>query len=530
MTRQRMGALTVTTAFVIGASGCDGLWYHIQDDCELMLTCEHFRPTTSTSSGWPAGGCVPSESVEGVSDACGVFVAASGDDRRIGTKAEPVKTLSKAIARAAEKGTAVYACAEEFAEAIEVPAGVTLFGGLDCANGWRWIGEEKKTTVAPGADAIPLKLMRGEGAVRIEDVSARAADAQAAGGSSIAVLVDGATAELARCELVAGNGADGPDGEDAPSEAAIQGPRGVDGANACSDLDTSGAPDETLPGGAQVENACEGDTLSIGGEGGDGKVSNGGGGDAGQIGIEGQGGAGEPASTTSMWNCGAIPNDPNKGGGSAGSNGTAGEPGVGASGIGTLSASGYAGVSGGAGSAGKPGQGGGGGGGAKGGLVCAGGMAGAGASGGSGGAGGCGGLPGQGGGAGGASIALVSVEGQVTLTDCSLKAGSGGKGGAGGDLQPGGAGGVGGLGGMGVGGSRNACDGGRGGQGGNGGPGGGGLGGPSLAIAFRGELVKQEGKTTLTPGAPGAGGLGGSNNVASNAGADGVTAAEQELP
>ncbi|MDC0684353.1 PGRS family protein [Sorangium atrum] len=507
------------------SSGCASFWSDIAGDCEEMLTCEHFRPTASSGSG-PHAGCVPSESADAVSDACGVFVAASGNDGSAGTKAEPVKTLTEAIARAADQRTAVYACAEAFAEVVEVPASATLFGGLDCANGWRWIGEEKKTIVAPGVEAIPLKLVRGEGAMRIEDFSVRASDAQAAGSSSIAVLAAGATVELTRCELIAGNGANGADGEDAPSEAAMQGPRGEDGASACSDLDASGAPDETLAGGAQVESVCGDGALSIGGAGGVGNVSNGSDGATSQGTAEtARGGLGE--SVTGAWDCaGAEPN----GGGDAGVSGGAGDAGVGASGNGTLSASGYAGVSGGAGGAGKPGQGGGGGGGAKGGAICPGAATGAGASGGSGGAGGCGGLPGRGGGAGGASIPLVSVEGKVTLTDCSLKAGSGGKGGAGGDLQPGGSGGVGGLGGMGVGGSNPACDGGRGGKGGNGGPGGGGLGGPSLAIAFRGEPVKQEGKTVLMAGTPGAGGPGGSNNVASNGGADGVTAAERELP
>ncbi|WP_437711864.1 PGRS family protein [Sorangium sp. So ce448] len=516
-------------ALLLSSAGCESFWSHIADDCERMLTCAHFLP--DGDGGSTPSSCVPSAAGDEIADTCGVFVSTGGDDENAGAKSAPVKTLAAALALAEQSRTRrVYACAETFEEAVEVKSGVTLFGGLDCANGWTWIGEEKKTIVAPGVEAIPLKLVRGDGTVRIEDVSAHATDAQAAGGSSIAVLVDGATVELARCELIAGNGANGADGEDAPSEAAMQGPRGEDGANACSDLDASGAPDETLAGGAQVESACGVDALSIGGEGGGGKVSNGGGGDAGQIGIEGQGGAGEPASATSMWNCGAIPNDPNKGGGSAGSNGTAGPHGAGASGLGALSATGYTGVLGGDGTPGTPGQGGGGGGGAKGGLICGGGATGAGASGGSGGAGGCGGLPGKGGRSGGASIALASIDASVTLIDCTLTAGRAGNGGKGGNLQPGGAGGVGGLGGMGVGGSKNACDGGRGGQGGNGGPGGGGLGGPSLAVAFRGEPVKQEGTTMLTPGTPGAGGLGGSNNVASNAGAEGVTAAEQELP
>ncbi|KYG02171.1 hypothetical protein BE21_55260 [Sorangium cellulosum] len=473
-------------------------------------------------------GCVPNEIDGAVDDACGVFVASTGDDGNAGTRDEPVATLAEALRRAADKkGTSAYACAETFEEAVEFPAGTKLFGGLDCANGWRWIGDTAKTVVAPGEEAIALKVMQGEATVRIEDVSVHAADARTPGASSIAVLVDGAEAELVRCELIAGNGAVGAEGEDAPSEVPAQASPGNAGTDACSDLDTSGAPDETLPGGAQVESVCGGDALSIGGEGGDGRVNNGGDGATSQsIAETARGGVGETVAGT--WDCAG--DEPN-GRGDDGVSGAAGQAGPAASGLGTLSSSGYAGVSGEAGKAGQPGQGGGGGGGAKGGAaICPGGVRGAGASGGSGGAGGCGGLPGQGGGAGGASIALASVAGKVTLKDCVLKAGNGGKGGVGGDLQPGGAGGVGGVGGMGVGISKNACDGGKGGQGGPGGPGGGGLGGPSLAIAYRGETVRQEGQTTLMPGTAGAGGPGGSSNVAENAGADGVRAAEQKFP
>ncbi|XXY45690.1 PGRS family protein [Sorangium sp. So ce269] len=458
--------------------GCDALSLGLTNDCEYLLTCSHFL---GGDAGGTPEGCIPSELTSAASDTCGVFVSTSGNDESAGTKAKPVKTLSKAIKRATERGSAVYACAEEFKEAAEVPAGVAIFGGLDCANGWTWVGEEKKTTVAPSEEGIALKMTPGDATVRIEDVSVHAADAQSLGTSSIAVLVDRATAELARCELVAGKGAAGAEGEDAPSEAPAQASPGNAGTSACSDLDTSGAPDDTLLGGAQVENAC-GSALSIGGEGGAGRINNGGSGQVGEPGALGAAGSGEPAAGD--WSCAAG------GTGQGGDNGPAGEPGGAASGPGTLSSSGYTGVSGGTGGGGKPGQGGGGGGGAKGGTaICAGNVSGAGASGGSGGPGGCGGLPGQGGGAGGASIALASVDGKVTLKDCVLKAGNGGKGGAGGDLQPGGAGGVGGVGGMGVGGSKNACAGGQGGQGGNGGPGGGGLGGPSLAWIFT-EIVR----------------------------------------
>ncbi|CAN90794.1 putative secreted protein [Sorangium cellulosum So ce56] len=511
--------LGTAVAVVLTASGCDGLWYHIENDCESMLTCEKYR---GRGSEVVPSGCVPSEIEGAVDDVCGIFVASTGNDDNAGTRAEPVATLAVALRRAAEDGVGVYACAETFEEAVEIPAGAKLFGGLDCANGWTWVGETAKTTVAPGEEGIALKVMRGEDPVRIEDISARAADAQAPGASSIAVLVDGGTAEFARCELVAGNAADGAEGEDAPSDVPAQASPGNAGADACSDLDGTPGPDATLSGGAQVVNECGGE-LSIGGGGGDGNVTNGTGGDVGASGALGAAGSGEP--TAGNWSCASG------GTGQGGDNGAAGDAGLAASGLGRLSSLGYAGVSGGPGKAGTPGQGGGGGGGAKGGAaICSGAMPGAGASGGSGGPGGCGGLPGEGGGAGGASIALASVEGKVTLKDCMLKAGNGGKGGAGGDLQPGGLGGLGGVGGVGVSGSKAACAGGQGGQGGNGGPGGGGLGGPSLAIAYRGEAVKQEGQTMLQPGTPGAGGPGGSNNVLENAGAEGTVAAEQEFP
>ncbi|WP_437279642.1 PGRS family protein [Sorangium sp. So ce375] len=522
MKNRRLTWLMCWSAASVIASGCDYLSIGLDNDCEFLLTCGHFP---GGDAGGTPEGCIPSELTSAVSDTCGVFVATGGDDNGAGTKADPVKTLSVAISRATKQGSAVYACAEEFKEAAEVPAGMAIFGGLDCAKGWIWAGEEKKTSVAPGEEGIALKVLRGDAAVRIEDVSVHAADAEAPGTSSIAVLVDRATVDLARCELIAGKGADGAEGEDAPSEVPAQAAPGNAGTDACTDLDTSGAPDGMLPGGAQIENACGG-ALSIGGGGGAGRVNNGDAGQIGQSGPFGAAGVGEPPA--GAWSCGGP--EPN-GTGDGGADGTPGDVGEAASGLGTLSSSGYAGVSGGDGGPGNPGQGGGGGGGAKGGAaICPGAMPGAGASGGSGGPGGCGGLPGQGGGAGGASIALASVEGKVTLMDCVLKAGNGGKGGAGGDLQPGGLGGLGGVGGVGVGGSKAACDGGKGGQGGNGGPGGGGLGGPSLAIAYRGEAIKQEGQTMLMPGTAGAGGPGGSNNVSENAGEEGAAAAEQEFP
>jgi hypothetical protein len=507
-------------AVSVAASGCDYLSVGLTDDCEFLLTCPHYLDGGGGSVPNPACEADPTKDASTVTDECAVFASATAEAGGDGTKASPFASLGEAVAKA--NGKRVLACAiEPFAESVTIEAGVEMIGGFDCGAGWTW-SEEARSAIEGPADQIALTLGEGASGAKVRSFAVRAASATKAGGSSIAVLVDGATAELARCELIAGNGADGAEGEDAPSERPAPAPPGNAGTNACSDVDTSGAPDERLPGGAQVENACGG-ALSIGGEGGAGRVNNGGSGQVGEPGALGAAGSGEPA--TGAWSCAAA------GTGQGGDNGAPGDAGVAASGLGTLNSSGYVGVSGGAGGTGKPAQGGGGGGGAKGGAaICPGAMPGAGASGGSGGPGGCGGQPGQGGGAGGASIALASVEGKVTLKDCVLKARDGGKGGAGGNLQPGGSGGLGGAGGVGVGGSKHACAGGHGGQGGNGGPGGGGLGGQSFAIAYRGEAVKQEGQTTLEPGMPGAGGPGGSNNVADNAGATGTAAAEQQLP
>ncbi|MCC6555839.1 MAG: PGRS family protein [Polyangiaceae bacterium] len=519
--RRALGLAALLGAGAMLHAGC-GTSY---DDWYAPLTDPKLANDGGGGGGGTPVGCVPSENATAVGSECGVFVAMNGNDGAAGTKAEPVATLGEAIARAAERGTRVYACAETFEESVEVPGGVTLFGGLDCANGWAWVGETTKTTVRGPADAIAMKLLGGEGVTRIEDVAVRAADATVAGGSSIAVLVDGATAELARCELTAGDGSAGAEGGDAPSMAPDQAPAGSNGTDACSDLDGTPGPDATLQGGAQVLNTC-GAEQSIGGTGGDGNVPNGGGGQPGETGSFGAAGTGEPAAEA--WSCsGPEPN----GTGDGGSDGTPGDPGAAASGLGTLTSNGHTGVSGGAGTPGKAGQGGGGGGGAKGGnAICPGGGAGAGASGGSGGAGGCGGAPGAGGGPGGASIALASVQAAVTLADCTLIAGNGGNGGRGGDLQPGALGGLGGTGGAGVGGSKAACAGGQGGQGGNGGPGGGGLGGHSLAVAFTGTAPAKAGATVLTAGTFGTGGPGGSGNVAANAGADGTAAEELDLP
>lgn len=476
--------------------------------------------TTSTSSSGTGGtpsNCIPSESEEPVVESCGVFVSSSFgvDDQAAdrGGKAKPFKSIGAALKKA--DVARVYVCAESFNEPVVVSSAVELYGAIDCLKSWAY-DPSKKTTLTAAEDKIPLTLGNATGSATVEDFAISAAAAKAPGGSSIAVLVNGSTASLTRCDLSSGEGMAGKDGEpgDPNGMGAAAGTAGNNGADACNGDIANGNP-----GGLAVTNMCGGiDTVSVGGKGGNGDVANGNAGSAGQTGALGAPGVGEPI--MGAWSCGVD------GAGHAGADGTPGDVGPGAMGVGSLSSSGYAGTNGQPGMPGAPGQGGGGGGGAKGGLICPG--SGAGASGGSGGAGGCAGKPGSGGAAGGASIALVSYQATVTLTDCTLTAGKGGSGGKGGDAQAGGSGGKAGTGATGKGLSSDSCDGGKGGKGGNSGSGGGGLGGHSLSIAYTGKPVARMGKTMLMPGTKGPGGVGGSNNTM-NAGNDGTAAEEQEF-
>ncbi|AUX24125.1 uncharacterized protein SOCEGT47_046610 [Sorangium cellulosum] len=513
MRRMHLNGIVVVLAGFATAAGTGCL--KRSEGCLDALLCD-FGEAGGGGGGSTPQECVPSKSSEAVNDGCGVFVAASGDDAAAGTKAAPVKTIQQAVARAQQEGAArrVYACAETFEGQVELPGGVTLFGGLDCSTDWRWLGETKTILTAPEGE-IPLVMRGGDGAVRVEDVhvAARAIDPSneaAPGASSIAALAESIAVEMARCTLEAGDAADGRDGEPY-KEPAHAGEQGNPGREACSG-------EIVVPGGVK-RNECGTPDYpsddSTGGLGGIGTLAEGGAGSPG--GPEGAGGLGGAGERTQE--CTA---------GTAGDDGLPGEPGPNATGLGTLSSSGYAGLSGTAGSPGTTAQGGGGGGGAKGGSAanqCTPESAG-GASGGSGGPGGCGGKGGNPGGPGGASIALVSLDAELTFDDVLLKTGRGGRGGNGGPGQEGGSGGLGGPGGTvpaGIEGLQPGCSGGPGGKGGNGGNGGGGLGGHSLGIAYRGKPPPSRGFSVET-GEAGPGGTG-----AGDGGAAGLRADTQEF-
>lgn len=479
-----------------------------------MFTAEQ-DGTGGADAGNAECGPSPSEDPRVVNNACGVFVKTDGDDGSDGTREKPVATLGKAIEIAKNSKRRVYTCIGDYTGSVTVPAGVSIFGGLDCAGGWA-PQEDARSTLTAAPDQVPLRLQGGAGAeqTRIEGFAVTAANAETAGGSSIAVIVeDGATIRLQRCALTAGNGNKGADGESGPLMAPSTPVVGEaqKGKDACSTMALA-----TNKGGEQIENQCDVGEHSLGGAGGASTPT------AGQSGQSGL-----PTGETMPNNAGAggkvcTP----EGGGRPGVIGVNGKAGKGGEGIGMLSnASGWVGNRGGDGENGTPGQGGGGGGGQKGQAnVCAG------ASGGAGGAGGCGGKGGKGGQPGGSSIGLVSINASVTLTDVRIVTAAGGEGGKGGAAQDGGPGAAGALGGAGPDASyQGGCSGGTGGAGGAGGPGGGGPGGHSIGIAYLGTIPTVTGMSTVTLGSAGQGGLGGSME-AMNPGSAGLAAESKEFP
>jgi hypothetical protein len=383
------------------------------------------------------------------------------------------------------KGSILYVCAgpTPYTEALSVDRPVTIFGALDCTT-WAYKAANK-TQLTAAADSVPLTLTSAASGTQVNDFTITAADAMMAGGSSIAVLDNGAGLTLENVDIDAGAAKDGVAGavqSQVPTPASASGSGGT--------APTACTMTNNIMGGTGGTNACNGSATN-GGYGGAGTpLAVGGPGGSGQPMTPANGGAGQGATS-----CKA---------GGAGNDGTAGAAGTGAHGLGDVSASGYQPPAAVLGGVGTPGQGGGGGGGA---LACDPNDVPpmfAGPSGGGGGAGGCGGMPGNSGTSGGSSIGILALGANLTLTTVAITTKAGGAGGLGSNGQLGGNGGApGNLGGG------AACGGGKGGQGGAGGPGGGGAGGHSIGITVKGGAVPSLSSITITPGSGGMGGPGG---------------------
>ena len=481
--------LVVASAWGVFA-GCE----NTAGDCNLTAEC-----------GGPGGSveCDPNKAEGPVDEACGVFVSPAAKPGGVGTREAPFATFAEALTAVKKSATPrIYACSGAFAEALDLPAGLTLYGGLDCAKSWAHT-DDGRTAIAP-ASGVPLTFQAGA-TIHVENLhvtapagappDAAAEDPRSGGASIGAIAHPSADIEIVRSEIEAGKGADGASAlELPPTDASAQGQNGED---ACG---------PTGLGGAVVTVLCP-DPLQQGHE------------------IDasgGRGGDGAPVATDATAGTGPLGGAPGAtqpdGGicvpgtmGGAGSNGGEGAGGQSSAALLTSAYKGHPGTD------GAPGSAGGGGGGGGGGKAC---MSGHGAGGGGGGGGGCGGFGGGGGGAGGSSIALWAPNATVWLHRVSLIAGAAGQGAPGAPGQKGGLGGAGGHGG-GVVEASEACSGGAGGPGGDGGPGGGGEGGHSIALVWQSTAPKLL-DSTLTVGAPGQGASGGPGSTAAATGATGL--------
>jgi hypothetical protein len=443
--------------------------------------------------------CSGEPSTTNTVEECAVFVQADAVDANgDGTRTKPYKTLQEAVDKAGEKR--VFACTSAaFAEAVSITAGLEVIGGFNCLKGWSWSADAKSKLNGP-ADKIALTMTSGADKAKVENFAIAAAATGTMGGSSIAVVVDHATATFERCNITAGDASDGEAGVSGGAQE-MQ----AEGGKVGGDAGLNGMGSITGGNGGQ-NNICS----LLGGNGGNGGAPMNG---DGQDGLAGDNGAGGMKGTGNTGS-GCSP-------GGQGSDGAFVSSGLAIQGPGTIDVAGYHGVDGQSGTDGTKGTSGGGGGGSKATVTAHG------AGGGGGGAGGCGGKHGEGGKAGGSSIALMSLISTVAFTGCKLTTGKGGKGGAGGDGQfgqPGGDPGPFGKAGAGAG---AACSGGKGGDGGNGGNGSGGLGGHSLGIALLGTapVLDDATKKAILFGAFGEGGKGGNADVDMNHGAPGNAAA-----
>ncbi|WP_394847443.1 hypothetical protein LZC95_08255 [Pendulispora brunnea] len=458
--------------------------------CDNADQCDFFRCLGSEDGGQDGGvdvappGCDlsvdPGQSTPCIDDKVAIFVApssANGNDSNPGTRAQPVATLTRALEKAAASKPRVYVCKGDYTDNVNVTASRGIFGGFSCTD-WSVNAAANPVTVAPSA-GVPLTVHAND--VTIADIAFNAPPGSAATTtSSIAAIVENALrVVLARLRLIAGDAANGADGQAAaaPPARALKG-NDASGAN--------GGPAQPVS-----PQPCAN---------GSGTTQGGGGGNEGA-----DGGAGQPFGVYD-----AGPNNTGAGGkggsscdkGANGADGPAGSIGQGGSPIGSIQKGTWAPQDGKPGGVGLVGQGGGGGGG---------GGASTSSGGGGGGAGGCGGNAGNPGQGGGGSIALLSIRSDVTIISGTLtgkRAGDGGKGAAGQTGQPGG--------GAGASPTGLACAGGIGGAGGNGGAGGGGAGGVSAGILFSGTQPKTQDGPIITAaaagGAAGAGAIAGTND------------------
>ena len=492
----------------------------------------------------------------------GVFVSPAGDDSASGERDAPLRTIQAAIERATGSRDHVYVAAGVYTEAIQLRAGVSIFGGYSADYARRdLLGNE--TAIFPPLESQGERLGTitglniSSGSLKVSGFTIIGFDESNVGKSSYAVYLRDCSSELIISDNVIRAGTGGPGlrggsgsaGSAAPNNATEGAPERAVADGACS----PSAQNESLGGQGGAHQCLNASGQLISTRGGDGGTANcpiyNQSEDSGSAGLPANGGAGGRGGYNQSFDddgfscycyipsvAGATEVGVPGQSGSAGALGGAGSGCSGGSGrvVNGHWIAGQAGLGlGGSGSSGAPG-GGGGGGGAGSGVqydffspcqnfadeVIGGG-------GGGGGAGGCGGTGGLGGSSGGGSFGVMILSSQSSTTipvirDNSIERGFGGAGGDGGE---GGEGGEGALGREALtlpGDERTgllACAdpggrGGDGGEGGDGGGGGGGCGGISAGVFISGLTGPTPAAITNSnsfpaTGSAGAGGRGG---------------------
>ncbi len=487
-------------------AGCEAGWVDLNgeadDGCEYACTV-----TSELDLPDDAGLDEDCDGVDGEVERA-IFVAPGGQDNAAGTRAAPVRTITKGIQKATQGGKDhVYVAAGTYAGQIALVDGVSIYGGYSSDGQWVRNLSLHETIVTNDAvdDSGHIRVVMANGLTKptvLSGLTVKAGNNPNPGGSSYGVWLRKVTQAMVlnRLNVTAGNGGAGLGGG--------HGGKGDDGAVG-------------QPGGSVITCDCNCNEFNTyGGKGGaigastcSSGVGNGGKGADGACGSD-SGKAGSPSPDgTAGGSAGSK--------GSDGASGAAGVHGAGGGAGGSVNADGlWIGEAGEPGTAGKDGHGGGGGGsggGNSGGIFCAS----WGAGGGGGGGAGCGGTPGKGGGAGGASIAVFIMDGKPVLKDLSLSHKTGGMGGPGGMGGAGGLGKTGGPGGTTQKGSSFDCGpqggaggpGGAGGNGGAGGHGGGGAGGVAFGLYVAGSSDPLCSNVSFQPlGTGGLGGIGGDAN------------------
>ncbi len=471
------------------------------------------------------GSTTPRASLCTIHEAYGVFVSASqGSEAGDGSRAHPLKSISRAIQGALPSGRRVYVCAETYDEVLTFGDGIEVYGYFDCKGDWT-VGQGR-ALVAPSTEVVASRAKNIAKPTRIEALDIRGRTATEPGQSSIGLLAESSKGlAFASVRIAAGQARPGARGAAAIQLTESQRVSGNEGnaAASCSQVGTDlfvCETQRTLPASGGTSRCVGADGFN-GGPGGQGGTSA-------RYQLREQR-AGDAAGSCPRVNglatfCyfllpGYAPADGDNRGLSpapaAGATpstlaqpGAAGTPGTdGANGGWQISAAGFAPGDGTAGTHGAPGQGGGGGTGERlyenvhQGIHDLWGGRGAG-----GGAGGCPGLAGGGGGGGGASIAVIAVQSPMKFdVNSELVAGAGGVGGSGASPSNALSGGS-----EGFSPSSNPVytAGARGGAGGVGGYSGHGASGPSIGIAYRGPKPTADATPKTAPPAPGLPALG----------------------